>query len=91
MSNKAKFPLGEVVATSNALESLTPIDILSALFRHHTGDWGDVDEHDRQQNEFALQNGLRLMSVYHSEKGVKFYIVTEASREITTVLLPEDY
>lgn len=91
MSNKAKFPMGQVVATRDALASLTPIDILSALLRHQTGDWGDVDEHDRQQNEFALQNGLRLLSVYHSEKGVKFYIITEEDRSITTVLLPEDY
>jgi hypothetical protein len=61
------------------------------LQRHQAGDWGDVDEHDRQENELSLKNGFRLLSVYHAANGVKFWIITEADRSATTVLLPEDY
>ena len=87
----AKFPLGRLVATPNALEHIPNPEIMAALQRHLTGDWGDVDEHDREENEFALTRSLRLFSVYRSAKGVKFWIITEADRSATTVLLPEDY
>ncbi|MEN9576480.1 MAG: hypothetical protein RL514_4335 [Verrucomicrobiota bacterium] len=87
----AKFPLGRLVATPNALEHIPHPEILAALQRHLTGDWGDVDEHDREENELSLKEGFRLLSVYRSAKGVKFWIVTEADRSRTTVLLPEDY
>ena len=87
----AKFPLGRLVATPNALENIPNPEMLSALQRHLTGDWGDMDEHDREENEFSLTRALRLFSVYHSAKGVKFWIITEADRSATTVLLPEDY
>ncbi len=87
----AKFPLGRLVATPNALGSIPNPDIMAALQRHLTGDWGDVDEHDRKENEFSLKEGFRLLSVYRSARGVKFWIITEADRSATTVLLPEDY
>jgi len=87
----AKFPLGRLVATPNALEHIPNPDIMTALLRHLTGDWGDVDEHDREENELSLTEGFRLLSVYRSAKGVKFWIITEADRSATTVLLPEDY
>lgn len=87
----AKFPLGRLVATPNALKHIPNPEIMAALQRHLTGDWGDVDEHDREENELSLKEGFRLLSVYHSAKGVKFWIITEADRSATTVLLPEDY
>jgi hypothetical protein len=87
----AKFRLGHIVSTPNALEHLTQDDILLGIQRHQAGDWGDVDEHDRQENELSLQKGFRLLSVYHSANGVKYWIITEADRSVTTVLLPEDY
>ena len=87
----AKFPLGRLVATPNALENIPNPEILSALQRHLTGDWGDMDEHDREENELCLKEGFRLLSVYRSARGVKFWIITEADRSRTTVLLPEDY
>ena len=87
----AKFPLGRLVATPNALEHIPNPDIMTALLRHLTGDWGDVDEHDREENELSLKEGFRLLSVYRSAAGVKFWIITEADRSRTTVLLPEDY
>jgi hypothetical protein len=87
----AKFPLGRVLATPNALESLTSADIHTALARHLSGDWGEVCEEDRKENERSLVHDLRLLSVYRSADGVKFWIITEADRSATTVLLPEDY
>ena len=59
--------------------------------RHQAGDWGDVSEHDRQENELSLKQGFRLLSVYRAASGVKFWIITEADRSATTVLLPQDY
>jgi len=85
-----KFPLGQVVITPNALEKLNSDDILNSLNRHVVGDWGELDEEDRQTNDEALQSGSRLLSAYHSG-GTKFWIITESTREVTTVLLPEDY
>ena len=87
----ALFRLGHIVATANALAHLGNEDVLSAIQRHQAGDWGDLDEDDRQENALSLRQGFRLLSVYHSANGVKFYIITEADRSITTVLLPEDY
>jgi len=83
--------MGRLVGTPNALESIPNLEMFTALQRHVTGDWGDLDEHDREENEFSLTRGLRLLSVYHSTNGVKFWIITEADRSSTTVLLPEDY
>jgi hypothetical protein len=86
-----KFPLGHTVMTSNAAETLSQPDVHEALKRHAAGDWGDVDEHDHQQNEVALKEGFRLFSVYHAQNGTKFWVITEADRSATTVLMPEDY
>lgn len=88
---KGKFSLGRVVATPNALESLVNDDILLSLARHVRGDWGDLDDEDKNENEFSLTRRLRLLSAYHDRNGTKFWIITEADRSATTVLLPEDY
>ncbi len=88
---QVSFPLGHVVSTPNALKQLTQDDIQSGLKRHASGDWGDVDEHDRQANERALRDGSRLFSVYHAADSTKFWIITEADRSSTCVLLPQDY
>jgi hypothetical protein len=87
----AKFRLGRIVSTPNALEHLTQEDILAGIKRHQAGDWGDVDEHDLQENELSLQQGFRLLSAYCAANGTKFWLITEADRSVTTVLLPEDY
>lgn len=87
----ALFRLGHLVATPNALDKLQQPDILTALQRHQGGDWGDVDDQDRQANDRALTEGTRIFSVYHSAKQLKFWIITEADRSVTTVLMPEDY
>ena len=87
------FDLGQIVATPAALNALrrssqSPADFIR---RHGGGDWGDVDEDDRTKNELSLEQGFRLFSVYHAANGVKFWLITEADRSHTTVLLPEDY
>lgn len=83
--------LGQVVATPGALAALTRDDILTALGRHTRGDWGDCNSEDAAENDFSLTRQLRLLSVYHSADGTKFWIITEADRSVTTVLLPEEY
>ena len=87
----AKFQLGQTMATPNAINCLTQDDILSGIIRHQSGDWGDVGQDDRKENDLSLEKGFRLFSVYHARNGVKFWIITEADRSATTVLMPEDY
>jgi len=86
-----KFPLGRTVITKNALERLTLKDVHQALARHGTGDWGEVCPEDLEENELSLREGFRLLSVYRSDAGEKFWVITEADRSATTVLMPEDY
>lgn len=88
---KPKFRLGQLVATPGVLELVTQEEITRALDRHICGDWGDVDEEDREANEHGLIHALRLLSVYHSTNGTKFWIITEHDRSVTTVLLPSEY
>ncbi len=65
--------------------------IESPIARHAAGDWGDLSDEDRAENELSLRQGFRLLSAYHSAAGVKFWIITEADGLATTVLLPEEY
>ena len=87
----AVFRLGRIVATPALLERVTHEDIIAAIARHQAGDWGDLDAEDRTTNNEALIHGGRLLSVYRTAQGVKFYLITEADRSVTTALLPEDY
>jgi len=87
----ALFSLGSVVATPGALEKLDRTTINKALERHHQGDWGDVCDEDRKANDQSLRDGTRLLSVYHDSNQTKFWIITEADRSSTTILLPEEY
>lgn len=89
--NLLPVPLGQTVATPAALGVLTQPDIVAALRRHSAGDWGDVDDEDRAANDNALGVGERILSVYRSANGVTFWVITEADRSVTTVLLPSDY
>ncbi len=89
----ARFELGVVVATPGALELLaaTGTDHTELLKRHHGGDWGEVDAHDRRANNAALRHGTRLLSSYPVGEGQRVWIITEADRSATTILLPEEY
>ena len=85
------FPMGRLLATPGALEKISQYDINIALGRHQSGDWGDVCDEDKRLNDEALRNGARLFSAYHTQDGRQFWIITEADRSATTVLLPSEY
>ena len=61
------------------------------MVRHMAGDWGEVDAEDKAANDLALMDGSRLLSAYTTTKGQKLWIITEADRSVTTILLPSDY
>lgn len=86
-----RFSLGRTLITRNALAKLSQMDVSQAMQRHQLADWGDLDHRDREANERALDKGGRLLSAYRSDCGEKFWIITEADRSATTVLMPEDY
>lgn len=88
---EGKFPLGQTVITNGALAILTQDEILSFLKRHISGDWGDLGDEDKAENESSLKEGNRIMSVYRSLEGEKIYVITEWDRSVTTVLLPDEY
>ena len=89
----ARFPLGRVVATPGALKALeqaneNPFEFLA---RHQAGDWGELCEEDKKENEFSIQNGFRILSAYRTRNNTKIWVITEADRSATTLLLPEEY
>lgn len=86
-----KFSLGALVITAGALDVLDESSVAACVARHASGDWGALCDEDRRENERALLCGSRLFSVYRDAAGRKFYVVSEANRAVTTVLLPEDY
>lgn len=87
------FALGRVVATPGALDALQHANQTATEFlrRHAAGDWGEVDQEDQQANERALRLGLRVLSAYRTRLGTMLWVITEADRSVTTVLLPEEY
>ena len=98
MQMAAKFPLGRLAATPGALEAMEASGQEPGFFiaRHLAGDWGEVGPEDGQLNDEALVNGDRILSAYRTLKGVKLWIITEATddnghRAATTILLPEEY
>jgi hypothetical protein len=93
MSDRPMFVMGQLVATPGALEKLNeagqkPIDFLA---RHLSGDWGDLGEEGRRANDIAIAEGTRLLSAYRLDTGTKIWIITEADRSSTCILLPEEY
>ena len=87
----AKFDTGVLVFTRGVIFEISEDDAIGAFVRHQNGDWGLVCEEDRLENELSLEHGFRLLSVYESSEGKRFWIITEADRSVTTVLLPEEY
>src|SRR5919109_2098055 len=87
------FSTGQIVATPGALALLeqtnkTPLEFLS---RHLRGDWGDLCQDDKTENELSLKHGFRLMSSYRVTENENLWVITEADRATTTVLLPDEY
>jgi len=90
---KPLFTLGQLVATPGALAVLEkagqqPGDFLA---RHVRGDWGEVPPEDIRENDFSLKQGFRLLSAYHTNAGDRLWVITEADRSSTCILLPEEY
>jgi len=90
---KRRFDLGQIVATPGAIEALedaeqTPVEFLA---RHVTGDWGTVDAEDKRLNDEAIEIGSRILSAYVTKADVKLWVITEADRSSTCILLPSEY
>ncbi len=91
---KPLFPLGRIVSTPGALDALAAegADAVALLKRHVSGDWGTLSEEDRQENELSVKEGFRILSAYVLPSiGIKLWIITEADRSATTLLLPNEY
>lgn len=87
------FQLGRLLITPGALNAFianetTPIQYIR---RHLAGDWGELTTADKRENDFSLSRNLRLLSAYHLPDRTKLWIITEADRSATTILLPEEY
>lgn len=87
----ARFAIGQLFATPGVLAEVSTADISTALSRHAMADWGDLCQEDIDENNRALEEGSRLLSAYNSTSKVKFWIITEWDRSVTTVLLPSEY
>lgn len=87
------FSLGQVVATPGALAALRELgeDGKAYLDRHVRGDWGELSQDDWKLNDDALQSGDRLLSSYRLNNGTRLWIISEADRSVTTLLLPDEY
>jgi hypothetical protein len=87
------FPVGRVTVTSGALELMEEyeINLMDLLLRHVAGDWGDLDEKDKKENDFSITRSLRILSAYKVADEKKLWIITEADRSSTTILLPDEY
>jgi hypothetical protein len=90
---KTLFELGRIVATPGAIEAMEENQTSPEqfLYRHRSGDWGDLSEEDRQENELSVREGFRILSAYQLPDGQKLWVITEADRSATTILRPEEY
>ena len=88
-----RFSMGQIVATPGALETLQQAerDPAEFLARHVTGDWGDLEDEDKQENELSVAQGFRILSAYTLKDNTKIWIITERDRSATTILLPREY
>ncbi len=85
------FEVGKLVATPGALAALTPEEPLKLLSRHVSGDWGEVPPEDAAGNELGVERGFRIVSSYGTASGTRVWLITEADRSSTCILLPEEY
>lgn len=93
LMSKALFSLGRIVATPAAYQAIEQAGDNAAAFlvRHQSGDWGDLSKQDKKENDFSVKNGYRILSSYRLSDNTKIWIITEADRSSTTILLPEEY
>lgn len=95
-STGKSFPLGRLMITRGVNDLVADnkefaLFVLNSLQRHARGDWGDLSEEDKKENEYSLNRRLRLLSAYERPPLPKIWIITEADRSLTTVLFPEEY
>lgn len=92
-SSGQRFKLGAIIATPRAVRALDEANQVPEEFlaRHQSGDWGEVSSEDWKENELSVREGFRVLSAYVLSTGKKIWIITEADRSFTTLLLPEDY
>jgi len=93
---KFRFALGRLVATRRVADRLAEDSafarfVLESMRRHANGDWGNLDDTDKQENSFSVDKHLRILSAYEEAGLPKIWIITEADRSVTTVLFPEEY
>ena len=88
-----RFPLGRVLTTPGTIEALAQanVDGRKLLSKHHRGEWGDLSEDDKAENEFSVDKYLHIFSSYRISDDEKVSIITEADRSVTTLLLPSEY
>jgi len=96
IKSKAKFELGELVWTRGVNDKVAEDEefaefVTGSFQRHINGDWGDMCDEDKQENELSLKEGFRLFSAYEKEGLPKIWIITESDRPVTTILFPEEY
>ena len=92
-NRQQSFSLGQIVATPGALEGLQSAGVSPReyLSRHQAKDWGDLSPLDVAENERSVRAGCRVLSAYRLLTGVRIWIITEADRSVTTILLPSEY
>jgi hypothetical protein len=90
---KVHLPLGRLLSTAGAVQAMAKaqLDPLTLLNRHRSGDWGDVGRDDWAANDQALIDRARILSAYTLADGMRIWIITEADRSATTILLPDEY
>lgn len=86
------FSLGRILATPALLEHFEKHQIIASdyLSRHVTGDFGELDEEDKAENQLSIKQGFRILSAY-TIAGERIWIITEADRSVTTLLFPSEY
>ena len=92
-SSNSLFELGQIVATPGALEALDlgAVNAWVLLRRHQSGDWGDVPHEDAEENVRSVKRSRRILSSYPLNEDIRIWVITEADRSVTTLLLPEEY
>ena len=92
-AGRLPLSLGKVVATPDALTALNKAGVssLTLLARHASGDWGDVEDEDKEANDKSVINHDRVMSLYKLSTGDRAWVITEADRSSTCLLLPSEY
>ena len=92
-TNTARFELGQTLITPGARDAIEEAGQAphEFLLRHGAGDWGELSDDDRKENELSVEHGFRILSAYTTSKGQRVLVITEADRRATTILLSEEY